>query len=156
VLPDTVQNQFYLIHGPRGLWAAPIGLNISTSTSMGKIFENLFKKPLSQKKVQIYLQGDLIAIKKSNFVCVYMRNISQYNSGERCGPWASCFTILVKNGIHGYHNQTSGFPPSWMGIKEIFECFSSQIFAPPTGDQQMGKGISMSMHSPLPCLHKKW
>jgi hypothetical protein len=25
-------------------------LNISTSASMGKIFENLFKKPLSQKK----------------------------------------------------------------------------------------------------------
>jgi hypothetical protein len=32
-----------------------------------------------------------MAIKKSNFACVYMRNISQYDSGERCGPWASCF-----------------------------------------------------------------
>jgi hypothetical protein len=32
----------------------------------GKIFENLFKKPHSQK-VQIYWQGDLMAIKKSNF-----------------------------------------------------------------------------------------
>jgi hypothetical protein len=42
------------------------------------------------KKVQIYLQGDLMAIKKSSFACVYMRNISQFDSGERCGPWASC------------------------------------------------------------------
>jgi hypothetical protein len=31
-----------------------------------------------------------MAIKKSNFACAYMRNISQYDSGERCGPWASC------------------------------------------------------------------
>jgi hypothetical protein len=57
---------------------------------MGKIFENLFKNPLSQKKV-LYLQGDLMAIKKGNFACVYMRNISQYDSDERCGPWASCY-----------------------------------------------------------------
>jgi hypothetical protein len=40
------------------------------------------------------LQGDLMAIKKSNFACVYMRNISQYDSGERCGPWASCSMFL--------------------------------------------------------------
>jgi hypothetical protein len=62
---------------------------------MGKIFENLFKKPQSQK-VQIFLQGDLMAIKKStcNFACVYMGNISQYESGERCGPWASCCNYL--------------------------------------------------------------
>jgi hypothetical protein len=53
---------------------------------MGKTFENLFKKPLSQKKVQNYLQGDQMAIKKSNFACVYMRNISQYNSDEAPGP----------------------------------------------------------------------
>jgi hypothetical protein len=26
-------------------------------------------------------------MKKSNFACVYMQNISQYDSGERCGPW---------------------------------------------------------------------
>jgi hypothetical protein len=60
---------------------------------MGKIFENLFKIPPSQK-VQIYLQSDLIAIKKSNFACIYMQNISQYDSGGRCGPWASCFNGL--------------------------------------------------------------
>jgi hypothetical protein len=34
--------------------------NISTSASMGEIFENPFKKPQSQKKVQIYWQGDLL------------------------------------------------------------------------------------------------
>jgi hypothetical protein len=32
-----------------------------------------------------------MAIKKSNVACVQRRNISQYDSGERCGPWASCF-----------------------------------------------------------------
>jgi hypothetical protein len=42
------------------------------------------------KKLPIYLQGDLMAIKKSNFVCVYMGNISQCDSGVECGPWASC------------------------------------------------------------------
>jgi hypothetical protein len=49
-----------------------------------------------QKKVQIYLQGDLMAIKKNNFADVYMRNISQYDSGERCGPWASCFIMYYR------------------------------------------------------------
>jgi hypothetical protein len=32
-----------------------------------------------------------MAIKKSNVACVHRRNISQYDSGEQCGPWASCF-----------------------------------------------------------------
>jgi hypothetical protein len=53
-------------------------------------FENLFKNPQSLKKVQIYWQGDLMAIKKSYVACVHRRTISQYDSGERCGPWASC------------------------------------------------------------------
>jgi hypothetical protein len=45
----------------------------STSASMGKVFENLFKNPQSQKKVQIYWQGDIhvMAIKKSNVACVH-------------------------------------------------------------------------------------
>jgi hypothetical protein len=25
-----------------------------------------------------------------------MRNISQYDSGERCGPWASCLSFTVR------------------------------------------------------------
>jgi hypothetical protein len=29
-------------------------------------------------------------IEKSIFACVYVQNISQYDSGERCDPWASC------------------------------------------------------------------
>jgi hypothetical protein len=36
-----------------------------------------------------------MAKKKSNFACVQRRNISQYDSGERCGPWASCFSLLT-------------------------------------------------------------
>jgi hypothetical protein len=58
---------------------------------MVKIFK---KNPQSQNKVQIYWQGDLMAIKKNNVACVHRRNISQYDSGERCGPWASCFVLL--------------------------------------------------------------
>jgi hypothetical protein len=53
------------------------------------------------KTVQIYLQGNLMqnqvdtvvkgmVPEKRNFACVYVQNISQYDSGERCGPWASC------------------------------------------------------------------
>ena len=44
--------------------------------------DNLWKslqETTEPRKVQIYLQGDLMAIKKSNFACVYMQNISQYN-----------------------------------------------------------------------------
>jgi hypothetical protein len=37
-------------------------------------------------KKEIYWQCDLIGIKKSNVACVHRRNISQYDSGERCGP----------------------------------------------------------------------
>jgi hypothetical protein len=39
-----------------------------------------------------------MAMKKSNIACVHRRNISRYDSGERCGPWASCFSLLT--GIH--------------------------------------------------------
>jgi hypothetical protein len=38
-----------------------------------------------------------MAIKKSNFACVYMQNINQYNSGKRCGPWASCFKTPINS-----------------------------------------------------------
>jgi hypothetical protein len=36
-----------------------------------------------------------MAIKKSNFACVYMRNLSQYDSGERCGSWVSSLIELI-------------------------------------------------------------
>jgi hypothetical protein len=55
--------------------------------------ENLwksFQKPTEPKRVQIYWQGDLMAIKKINIACVHRRNISQYDLCERCGPWVSC------------------------------------------------------------------
>jgi hypothetical protein len=35
------------------------GIDVLQSVWMEKVFENIFKKPLSQK-VQIYLQGDLM------------------------------------------------------------------------------------------------
>jgi hypothetical protein len=41
VLPDIVQNEFYLTHGPRGKYEGPQWYNISTSASMGKVFKNL-------------------------------------------------------------------------------------------------------------------
>jgi hypothetical protein len=37
-----------------------------------------------------------MAIKKNNVACVYRRNISQHDSGERSGPWASCFIDVMK------------------------------------------------------------
>ena len=46
-------------------------------------------------KKEIYRQCDLMAIKKSNVACVHRRNITQYDSGERCGPWASCFQHVL-------------------------------------------------------------
>jgi hypothetical protein len=54
-------------------------------------------------KKEIYWQCDLMAMKKSNVACVHRRTISQYDSGERCGPWASCSLKLLvrkKNYMH--------------------------------------------------------
>jgi hypothetical protein len=50
-------------------------------------------------KKEIYWQCDLMAMKKSNVACVHRRPISQYDSGERCGPWASCFAIFAAIGL---------------------------------------------------------
>jgi hypothetical protein len=33
-------------------------------------------------------------MKKSNVACVHRRNISRYDSGEQCGPWASCLFCM--------------------------------------------------------------
>jgi hypothetical protein len=43
-----------------------------------------------------------MAIKKINVACVHRRNISQYDSGERCGPWASCFFLQYLYNIYIY------------------------------------------------------
>jgi hypothetical protein len=76
---------------------------------MGKIFEIFFKNTLSQKISNLLTRLSnaessrkshgpgvvVVTIKKSNFTCVYIGNSSQYDSGERCGPWASCFTEVI-------------------------------------------------------------
>jgi hypothetical protein len=31
-----------------------------------------------------------MTMEKKKVACVHRQNISQYDSGERCGPWASC------------------------------------------------------------------
>jgi hypothetical protein len=67
------------------------------------------------KTLQIYLQGGLMqnqvdtvvkrhgpravgtTLEKSNFTCVYVQNISQYDSGEQCGPWASSLKFKGDN-----------------------------------------------------------
>jgi hypothetical protein len=56
-----------------------------------KIFSKTHR---AEKKVKIYWQGDLMAIKKSNVACLHRKNISQYDSGERCGLWASCLEMF--------------------------------------------------------------
>jgi hypothetical protein len=47
------------------------------------------------KKVQIYWECDQMAVKKSNFACVYRQNISQYDSVEQCGPSVSCLSVAA-------------------------------------------------------------
>jgi hypothetical protein len=54
-----------------------------------------------------------MAVKKINVACVHRRNISQYDSGERCGPWASCLNI----GCQG------GEMSKWKHLKLIFHHF---------------------------------
>jgi hypothetical protein len=34
-------------------------------------------------------------MKKNSFACVYMGNISQYDTGVRCGPWAYFFSSRI-------------------------------------------------------------
>jgi hypothetical protein len=45
---------------------------------------------------------------KLNFACVYLQYISQDDSGERCGPWASCCCTFPPWGapwkMHGFWN----------------------------------------------------
>jgi hypothetical protein len=36
-----------------------------------------------------------MAKEKSNFACIYMQNICQYDPDEQYGPWASCFGLFV-------------------------------------------------------------
>jgi hypothetical protein len=48
-------------------------------------------------KKEIYWQCDLMAMKKSNLACVHRRNISQYDSSERCGPWVSWFLWIIQS-----------------------------------------------------------
>jgi hypothetical protein len=71
---------------------------------MGKIFENLFKKPLTQESLNLHTRRSNAesshgpravgaTIKKSNFACVYVGNISQYDSGEQCNPWTYCLNV---------------------------------------------------------------
>jgi hypothetical protein len=55
-------------------------------------------------KKEINWQCDQMAMKKSNITCIHRRNISRYDSGERCGPWASCyFTVYVARRLIVYH-----------------------------------------------------
>jgi hypothetical protein len=80
---------------------ATIGYSIFTFVLIGNVFKNT-----EPKTVQIYLEADLVqhqvvvkshghkgrvTVRKSNFTCVDMENISQYDSGEQFGPWAFCF-----------------------------------------------------------------
>jgi hypothetical protein len=43
-----------------------------------------------------------MAIKKINVACVHRQNISQYDSGERCDPWTSCFNFHRSENVHFY------------------------------------------------------
>jgi hypothetical protein len=78
---------------------------------MGKSLK-IFSLTRRAKKAQIYWQVDLMAIKKSNVAFVHKRNISQYGSGERCGPWASClncdelFVIVTSYSVCDFYQET--------------------------------------------------
>jgi hypothetical protein len=82
---------------------------------MGKVFENLLKRPLSQKRVQIYLQDDLMQnqvvkvmvpeqlgpqLRKVTLHLFICEIFNQYDSGERCGPWASCLWGSNSKGVN--------------------------------------------------------
>jgi hypothetical protein len=48
----------------------------------------------------VYIEKNLLQNQQANFnktyfACVYEQNISQYDSGERCGPWVSCLIYFL-------------------------------------------------------------
>jgi hypothetical protein len=63
----------------------------------GKIFENLFEETTEPKKVQIYLQGDLMVIKKKVtlyvFICEILANMTQV-SNVAPGPLVFFFLVF--------------------------------------------------------------
>ena len=72
---------------------------------MGNIFENLLKNPQSEKKVKIYWQGDLMAIKKSNVACVHRRNISQYTQVSDVAPGPLVIISIIDKNLKKLHNK---------------------------------------------------
>jgi hypothetical protein len=78
-------------------------------------------------KKEIYWQCDLMAIKKSNVACVHRRNISQYYSGERYGPWASCLKEHWKSiKVFAYEN-TSICLYGVVNINEFLSAFQKLL-----------------------------
>jgi hypothetical protein len=68
---------------------------------MGKIFENVFKKHWAKKKVQIYLQGDLMAVKKVTlhvFICEILAKMTQV-SDVAPGPLVLLFFLLFAQNV---------------------------------------------------------
>jgi hypothetical protein len=70
-------------------------------------------------KIEIYWQCDLMAMKKSYVACVHRQNISQYDSGEWCGPWASCLTFTFTNFFYVYSLSNSD-------VLSVYTCFKSK------------------------------
>jgi hypothetical protein len=64
----------------------------SPGVGRGHNRENHISMCLHWKKIFYSRTSKPISI-KLNFACVYVQNISQYDSGERCGPWASCLIM---------------------------------------------------------------
>ena len=75
-------------------------------------------------KIEIYWQCDLMAMKKSNVACVHRQNISQYDSGERCGPWASCLTFID---LHSFTNFFYVYSLSNSDVLSVYTCFYCEI-----------------------------
>jgi hypothetical protein len=90
----SAESILFNLWSPGVIWGHNRVKHFYISFNGGNLWK-FFQKPTEPKKVQIYWQGDLMAIKKSNIACVYRRNISQYDSGERCDPWASCLWMEV-------------------------------------------------------------
>jgi hypothetical protein len=82
-------------------------------------------------------------MKKSNLACVYIGNLSQYDSGERCGPWVFFFSLLtdirLKFGTLPFHIKIQikfklGFNPlifpevMTLGLRKIPQIISNPHF----------------------------
>jgi tRNA nucleotidyltransferase (CCA-adding enzyme) len=83
---------------------------------MVRLSENLFKILCTRRvKIRIKVSCWNATIRKITFVRVYLVKIDLYDSGQRCGPWASCSESKSHNFVKNYVDWNQTWSVAWYG-----------------------------------------